>query len=116
MPFGGSDSLASSLRIDAGELTPIGDAVLVVDRHGAPLRWRRLTDLGRVPSDQDTAVVEPLIDAMDTLRDALSALVESSSTHGVVVQDGVVQGVVSIEDIIGRLTPPVPTESAAGHG
>ena len=61
-------------------------------------------------------MVEPLIDAMDTLRDALSALVESSSTHGVVVQDGVVQGVVSIEDIIGRLTPPVPTESAAGHG
>ncbi|MEZ5081004.1 MAG: ABC transporter ATP-binding protein [Thermoleophilia bacterium] len=107
---------AVSARIDAGELTPIGGAVLVVDRHGAPLRWRRLTDLGRVPSDQDTAVVEPLIDAMDTQRDALSALVESSSTHGVVVQDGVVQGVVSIEDIIGRLTPPVPTESAARHG
>lgn len=100
---------ASEVRraIAEGRLRPIDDAVLVLDAERHPLRWLPLARLdGAVPDGP--ARVEPVVDHLATLRDALSALFESNSAYGVVV-DGERRclGLVSVEAITPELRGPV---------
>jgi osmoprotectant transport system ATP-binding protein len=89
-------------RIAAGDLVPIGDAVLVTDARGRPLDWLPLGELdGRsdVPS-RSPGGAEPVIDRVTTLRDALSALFEANSAYGAVVDgDGRCVGLVGAAEI-----------------
>ena len=89
-------------RIERGELEPIGDQVLVSDMAGRPLAWLPLTALGdaeTVPEHRGRGV-EPVLDQVTTLRDALSALFEANAAYGVVVDGhGVCVGLLSLEVI-----------------
>jgi osmoprotectant transport system ATP-binding protein len=89
-------------RIERGELEPIGDQVLVSDRAGRPLAWLPLTALGDAETvpDHRGRGVEPVLDQVTTLRDALSALFEANAAYGVVVDGhGVCVGLLSLEVI-----------------
>jgi osmoprotectant transport system ATP-binding protein len=91
-------------RVARGELAPIDGAVLVVDDRGRPLDW---AELDRLPPNGAIAAgptgVEPIIDRVTTLRDALSALFEASATYGAVVDgSGRVVGLIGVTEIAGR--------------
>lgn len=93
-------------RADDGDLTPVGDAVLVVDTEGRPLRWRSLADAGTHVRG-DGPPVEPVLDEVTTLRDALSALFEAGASTAVVVDaHRRVTGIVDIAAITGALRSP----------
>ena len=89
-------------RIARGELEPIGDQVLVSDMAGRPLAWLPLTALGdaeTVPEHRGRGI-EPVLDQVTTLRDALSALFEATAAYGAVVDGhGVCVGLLSLEVI-----------------
>jgi osmoprotectant transport system ATP-binding protein len=98
-------------RIGRGELTPLEGAVLVVDAGGRPLHWRSLERLGEPPG---SARVEPVLDHVTTLRDALAALFETGAAYGVVVDaDGRCIGLVGLEAISGNLRGPVAQSDGA---
>jgi osmoprotectant transport system ATP-binding protein len=89
---------------------------LVVDAGGRPLGWMSDRDLAqeRVP-DRPASKAEPVIEADYVLRDALSALLQSDTQYGPVVdQDGIVVGVLSVEMISHFLGSPAATEQATG--
>jgi osmoprotectant transport system ATP-binding protein len=76
-------------RIDRGELTPVAAHLLVATPDGRPLDWlslERLERLTQVPASAPGGA-DPVIDHVTTLRDALSALFESNSAYGPVVDD-----------------------------
>jgi osmoprotectant transport system ATP-binding protein len=76
-------------RIDRGELTPVAAHLLVATPDGRPLDWlslERLEHLTQVPASAPGGA-DPVIDHVTTLRDALSALFESNSAYGPVVDD-----------------------------
>jgi osmoprotectant transport system ATP-binding protein len=77
-------------RIDRGALTPVADHVLIATGDGRPLDWLSLDRLDRLTQIPASAPggAEPVIDHVTTLRDALSALFESNSAYGPVVDDG----------------------------
>jgi osmoprotectant transport system ATP-binding protein len=89
-------------RVERSELEPIGDQVLVSDMAGRPLAWLPLTAFGDAESvpDHRGRGVEPVLDQVTTLRDALSALFEANAAYGVVVDGhGVCVGLLSLEVI-----------------
>ena len=89
-------------RIERGDLEPIGEQVLVSDVAGRPLAWLPLTALGGAETvpDHRGRGVEPVLDQVTTLRDALSALFEANAAYGVVVDGhGVCVGLLSLEVI-----------------
>jgi osmoprotectant transport system ATP-binding protein len=88
-------------RVARGEIEPVDGAVLVVDAGRRPLDW---AELDRLPEDGALAAgpsrVEPVIDRVTTLRDALSALFEANATHGAVVDgEGRAVGLISVAGI-----------------
>jgi osmoprotectant transport system ATP-binding protein len=98
-------------RVAAGGLVPLDGAVLVVDGDGRPLRWSSLDRLGAPAA---AAAVEPVIDRIATLRDALSALFEAGAAYGVVVDGaGRVVGLVGVEAIGGHLRTPAAAAQEA---
>ena len=88
-------------RLADGELEPIDGAVLVVDEAGRPLDWvevERLSADGALRAGPGR--LEPVIDRLTTLRDALSALLEAGATHGAVVDgEGRLVGLIGIGEI-----------------
>ena len=69
---------------------------------GRPLAWLPLTALGDAETvpDHRGRGVEPVLDQVTTLRDALSALFEANAAYGVVVDGhGVCVGLLSLEVI-----------------
>ncbi len=82
---------------DELERAEVGYALLVDDA-GRPCGWLAPADLGgdAVPAGPGSPVL--LIDRADTVRDALSRLLQEEVAYGVVVDDdGVLDGVLSIE-------------------
>ena len=80
--------------------------VLMLDQRDAPVGWLWRRDLRRPgPVGADRASTpEPLLDPDSTLRDALSAMLESAVQEGVVVDgSGALLGTVSIEAIAASL-------------
>jgi osmoprotectant transport system ATP-binding protein len=74
-------------RIARGALTPVAGHLLIATEDGRPLDWLaldRLDRLSRIPASAPGGA-EPVIDHVTTLRDALSALFESNSAYGPVV-------------------------------
>jgi len=105
-------------RIDAGDLAPVEGALLVVDADGRPVRWLPVARLdGAVPAGPPR--VQPVLDRVATLRDALSALFEGNAAYGVVVDDdGRCAGLVGVREISGVLRGPADEAvlTAAGDG
>jgi len=98
-------------RIASGALRPLEDAVLVTDDRGRPRYWRAMDRLGEPAG---TARVEPVLDRVTTLRDALAALFEAGAAYGVVVDgDGACVGLVGVDAITGSLRGPVARAEAA---
>jgi osmoprotectant transport system ATP-binding protein len=77
-------------RIDRGALTPVAGHLLIATEEGRPLDWLSLDRLDRLTQVPASAPggAEPVIDHVTTLRDALSALFESNSAYGPVVDAG----------------------------
>jgi osmoprotectant transport system ATP-binding protein len=98
----GEPAAAVTERIADGEITPVGGSVLVVDRAGRPLQWLRVEriEAAGVVATTGAPPPEPLVDSVATLRDALSAVLEASASHGVVVDpDGVAIGIFDVQEI-----------------
>ncbi|HWH14009.1 MAG TPA: ABC transporter ATP-binding protein [Miltoncostaeaceae bacterium] len=102
----GTAADAVHARVAAGDLAPLEGALLVVDGDGRPLRWLHRDRLsGTVPAGPPT--VEPVLDQVSTLRDALSALFEANAAYGVVVDGaGRCTGLVGVHEITGVLRGP----------
>ena len=83
--------------------------VLMVDQRDAPVGWlweRDLRSPGPVGPERASSP-EPLLDPDSTLRDALSAMLESAVQEGVVVDgSGTFLGTVSVEAIAASLRQP----------
>jgi osmoprotectant transport system ATP-binding protein len=99
-----------------GLLDSVQGAVLLADAEGRPLDWVRLENLGDgVIPTPERPNVEPVIDHLTTLRDALSALFESQALFGVVVDEtGRIAGLVSVTSIAGVLRGPVEAGVSSG--
>ncbi len=97
----GDEVAAVRARLESGELEPLGGTVLVVDPGGRPAAWipvARLEGQVRVPADAGQA--DPVLDRITTLRDALSAILESGAAYGTVVDgEGRVTGLVGLDEI-----------------
>jgi osmoprotectant transport system ATP-binding protein len=117
-------------RIARGDIQPISGHVLVATGDDRPLDWlpvERLEHTARVPAAAPGGA-EPVIDVVTTLRDALSALFESNSAYGPVVDGGGrTIGLVGVEQIAagfrragsvgtgdGAPQPPSPVDAGAG--
>jgi osmoprotectant transport system ATP-binding protein len=117
-------------RIDRGALAPVAGHLLVATGDGRPLDWlplERLERLTQIPASAPGGA-EPVIDHVTTLRDALSALFESNSAYGPVVDDaGRCIGLIGTPEISagfrragniaaaeGSPQPPAPVDAGAG--
>jgi osmoprotectant transport system ATP-binding protein len=88
-------------RIAEGLIEPIDGQVLVVDAEGRPLGWISLERLESEPAPQrPPGGAKPLLRPAMTLRDALSALIETNAAYGAVVDEkGRCIGVVGVAQI-----------------
>jgi osmoprotectant transport system ATP-binding protein len=90
-------------RIARGEITPVADHLLVATDEGRPLDWLPVSRLdggmAEIPASAPGGA-EPVIDGVTTLRDALSALLESNAAYGAVVDErGRCIGLIGVHEI-----------------
>ena len=97
-------------RIEDGSLVPIDGQVLITDLRRRPLDWRSIDEItagGDRVGDAQPGGAMPLIDQVTTLRDALSALFETGTAYGSVVNaEGSLVGLFGLDQVARSLQRP----------
>jgi osmoprotectant transport system ATP-binding protein len=102
-------------RVRTGDLTPVDGYLLLVDTAGRPHGWLaadRLEPGGKIPATGGR--VEPILERLTTVRDALSAMLDAGSRATVVVDEGgATCGIVELDGIVQAMAT-APAETVSG--